>query len=51
MARNDTCACCGASDFRRCACPWGKPFSAWPAHLLASIKRGFTHGSSPHPNS
>jgi len=48
---NDTCAVCGASSFKTCACPWDKPFTSWPAELIRRMRGNFTHGSSPHPNS
>lgn len=38
----DSCAVCGAKDFRRCPCPWEKPFSDWP-----KVNRDRLHDTVP----
>jgi len=25
-----SCSVCGATNFRKCNCPWDKPFQTWP---------------------
>lgn len=51
MPKNDSCACCGGGDYRKCTCPWAKPFEEWPRHLLDKLKGNFANGSAPHPYS
>lgn len=48
---SDSCACCGAPDFKKCECPWDKPFEDWPKRLIQKVAANFTHGALPHPNS
>ena len=32
------CGLCGKNDFRKCGCPWGKPFQTWPPGHLSQAK-------------
>lgn len=34
-----SCSLCHRADFRKCPCPWGDPFDAWPGALLDKLRR------------
>lgn len=33
------CSVCAGPDFRRCSCPWGKTFDAWPVYLRSKVQQ------------
>lgn len=51
MATDTTkiCSLCHATDYRRCHCPWDKPFADWPHILLYDLKQQI--GPGPHKGS
>jgi hypothetical protein len=41
-----TCSVCGNSSYKKCACPWQKPFQDWPIDLLRMIGARIGHTPS-----